>query len=64
MKTSAKPAPNAVTCPYCQQAAYRLTGKLGETEPGRTRFGCDNAHYFVYPEPFGYEPVSQRRDAA
>jgi transposase-like protein len=58
-----KTAPQMVTCPYCQQAAYRLTGKLGETGPGHTRFGCDNAHYFVYPEKFGYEPVSQRREA-
>lgn len=58
-----KTAPQVVTCPYCQQAAHRLTGKLGETEAGYTRFGCDNAHYFVYPARFGYEPVSQRRAA-
>lgn len=55
--------PQAVTCPYCQQAAYRLTGRLADAEPGYTRFGCDNAHYFVYPARYGYEPVL-RREAA
>jgi hypothetical protein len=64
MKNSMKPAPLAVTCPYCKLAAYQLKGKLGETQAGRTRYGCDNAHYFVYPEPYGYEPVSPRKEAA
>jgi hypothetical protein len=64
MKPTTKTAPRAVTCPYCQQAAYQLTGKLADTEPGRTRYGCDSAHYFVYQEQFGYEPVSQRKEAA
>lgn len=64
MKTTTKAPPLCVTCPYCRLAAYQLKGKLADTGPGRTRYGCDNAHYFVYPEPFGYEPVSQRREAA
>lgn len=50
-------APLTVECPYCNELACRLKGKLAETSAGRTRFGCDNAHYFVYPEPPGYRPV-------
>ena len=56
--------PASVTCPYCRQAAFRLSGKLADTSPGRTRYGCDNAHYFVYPEMAGYAPVTPRREAA
>lgn len=56
--------PVMVTCPYCKEPAYPLQGKLGETAPGRVRFGCDNAHYFVYPAPFGYETVFLRREVA
>jgi hypothetical protein len=63
LKTT-KTAPLAVTCPYCKRAAYQLTGKCGDTQQDRTRYGCDNAYYFVYPEPFGYEPVTPRREAA
>lgn len=59
-----KTTPNTVTCPYCKQVAYRLTGKLADAKPGETRFGCDNAHYFVYPERFGYLPVFQRKESA
>lgn len=64
MKPTTKTIPLCVTCPYCKGAAYQLKGNLATTEPGRTRFGCDNAHYFVYPERDGYAPVSQRKEAA
>lgn len=58
MKTDAIP-PLSVTCPYCKQRAYQLHGDQGHTTLGRTRFGCDNEHRFVYPEKFGYEPVTR-----
>lgn len=56
-------APLSVTCPYCKRSAYQLKGKDAQTEPGRTRYGCDNEHRFVYPEKFGYEPVMVKERA-
>lgn len=53
-----KNPPREVYCPYCSEGATLLNGKLGLTEPGKFRYGCDNAHYFVFPEKAGLMPVS------